>query len=62
MRNTNQTNIKNRTHYLFNDMISMKAFDSNLLKTDKKSNKNISIYNTGYITIKNLIIMKISIV
>ena len=62
MRNTNQINIKNRTHYLFNDMISIKDFDSNLLKTDKKSNKNISIYNTGYITIKNLIIMKISIV
>ena len=62
MRNTNQINIKNRTYYLFNDMISIKDFDSNLLKTDKKLNKNISIYNTGSITIKKLIIMKISIV
>ena len=60
MKNINQINVKNRTYYLFNDMISIKDFDSNLLKTDKKSNKNISIYNTGYITINKLIIMKIS--
>ena len=33
-------------------MINIKKFDSNLLKIHKKSNKDISIYNTGYITIK----------
>ena len=33
-------------------MINIKDFDSTLLKIDKKSYKNIGIYNTGYITIK----------
>ena len=33
-------------------MISIKEFDSGLVKTDKKSHKNIGIYNIGYITIK----------
>ena len=32
----------------------LKTFDSNLLKIDKKSYKNIGIYNIGYITIKKL--------
>ena len=35
-------------------MINIKKFDSNLLKTDKNSNKNIDIYYIGYITIKNI--------
>ena len=35
-------------------MINIKDFDSNLLKIDKKSYKNIGIYNIGYITIKKL--------
>ena len=39
-----QTNIKNHTYYFFNDMINIKDFDSNLLKIDKKSFKNIAIY------------------
>ena len=54
MGNIKQINIKNRTHYFFNDMISIKNFDSNLLKIDKKSYKNIAIYYTGYITIKTI--------
>ena len=33
-------------------MSNIKKFDSNLLKIDKKSNKDISIYNIGYITSK----------
>ena len=33
-------------------MISFRHFESNLLKIDKKSYKNIGIYNIGYITIK----------
>ena len=43
-------------------MINIKNFDSNLLKIEKKSYKNIDIYYIGYITIKKLMIMKISIV
>ena len=33
-------------------MINLKHFEANLLKIDKKSCKNIGIYNIGYITIK----------
>ena len=33
-------------------MISIKKLDSNLLKIDKKSYKDIGIYNIGYITVK----------
>ena len=43
------------------DMINIKRFYSNLLKIDKKSYKDIGIYNTGYITIKKLVIMIILI-
>ena len=35
-------------------MINIKEFDSNLLKIDKKSHKNIDIYYIGYITIKKI--------
>ena len=35
-------------------MINIKNFDSNLLKIDKTSYKNIDIYYIGYITMKNL--------
>ena len=49
-----QIDIKNRTYYLYNDMISLKSFESNLLKIDKKLYKNISVYNIGYITIKKI--------
>ena len=53
MGSIKQINIKNRTYYFFNNMINIKNFDSNLLKIDKKSYKNIDIYCTGYIIIKN---------
>ena len=49
-----QINIKNRTYYFYNDMINIKKFDSNLLKIDKQSYKDIGIYNIGYITIKEI--------
>ena len=49
-----QIDIKNRTYYFYNDMINIKKFDSNLLKIDKKSYKDISIYNIGYITNKKI--------
>ena len=46
--------IKNRTYYFYNDIIDLKDFDARLLKIDKKSYKNIGIYNIGYITIKKI--------
>ena len=42
-----QIEIKNRTCYFCNDMINLKNFKSNLSKLDKKSYKNIGIYNIG---------------
>ena len=49
-----QINIKNETYYLYNDMINLKNFGSNLLQIDKKPYKNFGIYNIGYITIKKI--------
>ena len=49
-----QIDIKNRTYYFYNDMIDIKTFDSELLKIDKISYKDIGIYNIGYITIKKI--------
>ena len=49
-----QINIKNRTYYFYNDIINFKDFDARLLKIDKKSYKNIGLYNTGFITIKKI--------
>ena len=49
-----QINIENRTYYFYNDIIDLKKFDARLLKVDKKSYKNIGIYNIGYITIKKI--------
>ena len=46
--------IKNRIYYFYNDMVNIKKLDSNLLKIDKKSYKNIGIYNIGYNTIKKI--------
>ena len=54
METIKQINIKNWTYYFYNDIINLKNFNSNLLKIDKKSNKNIDIYNIGYITIKKI--------
>ena len=53
MGSIKQINIKNRTYYFFDDMINIENFDSNLLKIDKKSYKNIDIYYTGFITMKD---------
>ena len=39
-----QINIKNRTYYFYNDIIDLQNFDSSLLKLDRKSYKEISIY------------------
>ena len=47
-----QIDIKNRTYYFYNGIINIKKFDLILLKIDRKSYKNIGIYNIGYIAIK----------
>ena len=52
MGETKEINIKNQTYFYFDDMINIKIFQSNLLKIDKKSHKDIDIYYVGYITIK----------
>ena len=49
-----QIDIKNRTYYFDNDIIDLKNSDVRLSKIDKKSYKNIDIYNIGYITIKRI--------
>ena len=54
MGEVKQINIKNRTYCFYNNMINLKNFELNLLKLDRKSYKNIGIYNIGYITIKKI--------
>ena len=54
MKSTRQTNIKDRTYYFYNDIIDINTFDSNMLKLDKKTYRNLDIYNIGYITVKNI--------
>ena len=49
-----QIDIKNRTYYFQNNMVDIKKFDSDLLKIDKKSYKDIGIYNIEYITVKKV--------
>ena len=44
--------ITNRTCYIFNDMINIEDFDSNLMKIEQKLYKNVDIYYIGYIIIK----------
>ena len=54
MGTVKQIDIRNRTYYFYNDIIDLENFKSNLLKIDKKSYKDIGIYNIGYITIKKI--------
>ena len=53
MVTSKQLNIKNRNYYFYNDLINIKDFDPKLLKLDKKSFKNISMYYIGYVTKKD---------
>ena len=54
MGNIKNINIKNGTYYFSNDMINIKIFDWSLMKVGKRSYKNISIYNIGYIAIEKI--------
>ena len=53
--------IKNRTYYFFNDIINIKHFNPNNIKTYEKSYKNILIYYIGHVTIKDSKYVKIYI-
>ena len=44
--------IKNRTYYVFNDIFNIKSFNSNNIKINEKSYKDILSYYIGYVTIK----------
>ena len=52
MDTTKQINIKNRAYCFYNDIIDLENFDTELLKIDKKSYKDIDIFNIGYVTKK----------
>ena len=54
MGTVKQINIKNRTYYFYNDIIDIENFDAKLLKIDKKSYKDIDIFNIGYVTKKKI--------
>ena len=49
-----QINIKNLTYYFYKNVIDLKNFDAKLLSVDKKSYKDIGIYNIGYVTKKKI--------
>ena len=52
MRQVKQINIKNQSYYFFDDMFDIRNFYSNSLTINKKSHKDIDVYNLGYIVIK----------
>ena len=54
MDTTKQINIKNRTYYFYNDVIDIENIDAKLLKIDKKSYKDIDIFNITYVTKKKI--------
>ena len=52
MEKFKQINIKNRSYYFCDDMINIKNFHSNFPTINKKSHKEIDIYNISYIMIR----------
>ena len=54
MGSTREINIKERTYYFYNDIIYLKTFDSKNLKLDKKTYKDLDVYNIGYVAIKKI--------
>ena len=49
---TKELNIKNRTYYLWKDLIKIKDLNPKLLKLDKNLSMDINIYYIGYVTKK----------
>ena len=58
--NVKDINIKHHTYYFFDDIINIKKFDPNNIKLDEKSYKNVLIYYTAYVTIKDSKYVKIN--
>ena len=50
---TRQLNIKNRKYNFYNDLINVLNFETNNLKLDKKTWKNIDVYYIGYVDKKS---------
>ena len=50
---------ENRTYYFFIDIINLKNFNQNNIKTDKKSCNNDLIYYIQYVTTKDAKYIKI---
>ena len=46
---TKQMNIKNRTYYYYNDLISIANFEASNLKLDKKASLGLDIFYIGYV-------------
>ena len=51
MGKVKQVEIKNGTYYFYNDTINIEEFNSNVLKIDKKSCRDIDIYYIGSVSI-----------
>ena len=60
MGNIKETNNINQTYSSFDNMMSIKDFDRNLLKIDKRSYQIIDMYYIGYITMKDSQYVKIN--
>ena len=54
METTKQINIKNRTYYFYIDIINLDNSVARLINIDKKSYKDINIYNIAYVTKKKI--------
>ena len=52
--------IKNWIYYFLGDIINIKNFDSNNIEIDEKSDNNILISYSGYVTIKDSKYVKIN--
>ena len=59
-KKTKDISLKNHTYYFLNDISNIKNFDSNNIKIDEKSYKNILIYFIGYMMIKDSEYIKIN--
>ena len=52
MGSIKEINIKEGTYYFYNYIIDIKTFDSKNLKLDKKTYKDLDVYNIGCAAIK----------
>ena len=59
MGSLKEINIKNRTYYFYNDI---DIDDSNMLKLDKKTYKNLDIYNIDMLQLKKMVLVMMLIV